>query len=235
MRALWRARVGNSAVSYLLIADDADTNGNVLELGPRTVQEPIRSVDCAGLAAVLEEAAPMAALDAVRHIVGEVVRLAGRGMVVHGLLTVHTLESRLHDDPGFRVFAAETLDGLRIDGDWRSVLRKVGYDIERLEPRGYLARFEGRPVVVVHPKADPRDFMRLDDAGRPAEGVLAAELPRPAGPATAFSPLAIAIACLIVMYRPRPRSGWIWTPSCWASLAAPTSPCSPPDTWREEA
>ena len=175
MRARWRARVGNSAVSYLLIADDSDTEGNVLALGPRTVQEPIRSVDCAGLAAVLEEAAPMAALDAVRHVAGEVVRLAGRGMVVHGLLTRHTLESRLHEEPGFQVFAAEALDGLRIDGDWRSVLRKIGYEIERLERRGYLARFEGRPVVVVHPKADPRDFMRLDDAGRPAEGVLAAD------------------------------------------------------------
>ena len=175
MRALWRARVGSSAVSYLLIADDADVDGNVLALGPRSVLEPARSVDCAGLAAVLEEAAPMVALEAVRHVAGEVVRLAGRGVVVHGLLTRHTLESRLHDDPGFRVFAAETLDGLRIDGDWRSVLRKVGYDIERLEPRGYLARFEGRPVVVVHPRADPRDFMRLDDAGRPAEGVLAAD------------------------------------------------------------
>ena len=175
MRALWRARVGNSAVSYLLIADDADVDGNVLALGPRSALEPVRSVDCAGLAAVLEEAAPMIALEAVRHVAGEVVRLAGRGVVVHGLLTRHTLESRLHDDPGFRVFAAETLDGLRIDGDWRSVLRKVGYDIERLEPRGYLARFEGRPVVVVHPRADPRDFMRLDDAGRPTEGVLAAD------------------------------------------------------------
>lgn len=45
----------------------------------------------------------------------------------------------------------------------------------RPEPRGYLARHGERPVAVVHPKANPRDFMRLDDAGRPAEGVLAAD------------------------------------------------------------
>lgn len=38
-----------------------------------------------------------------------------------------------------------------------------------------MARFDGRPAAVVHPKADPRDFMRLDEAGRPAEGVLAAD------------------------------------------------------------
>ena len=175
MRARWRERVGNSAVSYLLITDDSENEGSVLTLGPRGAQEPLRSVDCAGLAAVIEEAAPMTGLDAVRHVAGEVVRLAGRGMVVHGLLTRHTLESRLLGDPGYQVFAAETLEGVNVEGDWRTLLDGLGYKVERLEPRGYLARFEGRPVAVVHPKADQRDFMRLDAAGRPAEGVLAAD------------------------------------------------------------
>ena len=96
-------------------------------------------------------------------------------MVVHGLLTRHTLESRLLGDPGYQIFAAATLEDLRIESDWRTLLDGLGYQIVRLEPRGYLARFEGRPVAVVHPKADPRDFMRLDDAGRPAEGVLATD------------------------------------------------------------
>ena len=175
LRARWRERVGNSAVSYLLITDDTENEGSVLALGPRAAQEPIRSVDCAGLATAIEEAAPMTGLDAVRHVSGEVVRLAGRGMVVHGLLTRHTLESRLLGDPGYQLFAAETLDGVRVQSDWRTLLDGLGYQVERLEPRGYLARFEGRPVAIVHPKADPRDFMRLDGAGRPAEGVLAAD------------------------------------------------------------
>ena len=175
MRARWRERVGNSEISHLLIADDVGSPGRVLTLGPRTAQEPIRSVDCARLAAVVEEAARLSDLDAVRHIGAGLARLAGRGIVVHGLLTRHTLESRLLEEPGFQAFALRALEGVRIDGDWRSVLVGVGYDIERLEPRGYLARFEGRPAAVVHPKADPRDFMRLDEAGRPAEGVLAAD------------------------------------------------------------
>ncbi|MYJ82237.1 MAG: hypothetical protein F4046_10590, partial [Acidimicrobiaceae bacterium] len=175
MRARWRARVRNSDISYLLIADDSENSGSVLALGPSTADEPIRSVDCTGLAAVIEEAAAFDGLYAVRHIGGEVVRLADGGMVVHGLLTRHTLESRLLGEPGFQVFAAQTLEGLRVDGDWRTVLNGLGYQIERLEPRGYLARFDGRPAAVVHPKADPRDFMRLDEAGRPAEGVLAAD------------------------------------------------------------
>ena len=175
MRARWRARVRNSEISYLLIADDSENSGSVLALGPSTANEPIRSVDCTSLAAVIEEAAGFDGLGAVRHIGGEVVRLADGGMVVHGLLTRHTLESRLLGEPGFQVFAAQTLEGMRVDGDWRTVLDGLGYQIERLEPRGYLARFDGRPAAVVHPKADPRDFMRLDEAGRPAEGVLAAD------------------------------------------------------------
>ena len=175
MRARWRARVGNSDISYLLIADDSDEDGSVLALGPSRATEPIRSLDCSGLAAVIEEAAPMDGLHAVRHVAGEIVRLAGRGMVVHGLLTRHTLESRLLGDPGYQVFAGETLNGLLVESDWRTVLDGLGYEIARLEPRGYLARYEGRPVAVVHPKADARDFVRLDEAGRPAEGVLAAD------------------------------------------------------------
>lgn len=175
MRARWRERVGNSDISYLLIADDSDEDGSVLALGPSRATEPIRSLDCSGLAAVIEEAAPMDGLHAVRHVAGEIVRLAGRGMVVHGLLTRHTLESRLLDDPGYQVFAGDTLKGLLVEGDWRTVLDGLGYEIARLEPRGYLARYEGRPVAVVHPKADARDFVRLDEAGRPAEGVLAAD------------------------------------------------------------
>lgn len=175
MRARWKERVGNSAISYLLIAADSDEDGSVLALGPSRATEPIRSLDCMGLAAVIEEAAAMGGLQAVRHIAGEIPRLTGRGMVVHGLLTRHTLESRLLGDPSYRAFAEETLEGLRVDGDWRTVLAGLGYEIGRLEPRGYLARYEGRPVAVVHPKADPDDFVRLDDAGRPAEGVLAAD------------------------------------------------------------
>ena len=175
MRARWRERVRNSNISYLLIADDSESDGSVLALGPIRATEPIRSLDCAGLAAAIDEAASMDGLHAVRHIAGEVVRVAGRGMAVHGLLTRHTLEHRLLDDRGYLAFAARTLEGLRADRDWRTVLDGLGYEIERLEPRGYLARYEGRPVVVVHPKADPRDFMRLDEAGRPAEGVLAAD------------------------------------------------------------
>ena len=175
MRARWRERVGNSALGYLLVTDDSKNDGSVLVLGPRAATEPLRSMDCEGLASAIERAAAMPSLDASRHIATEVVRLAGRGLLVSGLLTRHMLEHRILDDPTFGLFAAEALQHVHWDGDWRSLPAGLGYDIETLEPRGYLLRFGGSPVAVVHPKADPSDFMRLDDAGRPPEGVLAAD------------------------------------------------------------
>lgn len=175
MRARWRERVANSELGYLLVTDDSKNDGSVLVLGPRAPTEPLRSMDCEGLAFAIERAAAMPSLDASRHIATEVVRLAGRGLLVSGLLTRHMLEHRILDDPTFGLFAAEALQHVHWDGDWRSLPTGLGYDIETLEPRGYLLRFDGSPVAVVHPKADPSNFMRLDDAGRPPEGVLAAD------------------------------------------------------------
>ena len=84
LRARWRERAENRGLAYLLVTDDAEQPGSVRTLGPRTFNEPVRSVDCAGLAAVIEATASMTALGAVRHLAGEVVRLAGRGMVTAG-------------------------------------------------------------------------------------------------------------------------------------------------------
>lgn len=176
MRARWRERVGTTPICYLLVVDDAERSGNVVVLGPSSHQEPLRSLDCAALAAAIEEAAALDGLDAVRHLAGEAVRLAEGGLMVNGMLTRHILESRLVSDPGFQSRAVETLQGARLEGHWRDLLEVVfGYRLERLEPRGYLAHSERRRVMVVHPRRDPRDFTRLDQAGRPPEGVLAAD------------------------------------------------------------
>ena len=178
LRARWRERVGTSGLAYLLVTDDADRRGSVQVLGPSTVDVPVRSVECARLADVLEEVPSMTSLDAVRHVAGEVDRLAGRGMVVEGLLSRHTLEDRFGNDAERWRAAAAAVEPLRISDDWRSVLVGVGYEVERLPQRGWLARHDGRPVAVVHPRAKPQDFVRLDEAGRPAEGVLAADCHR---------------------------------------------------------
>ena len=178
LRARWRERVESSGLAYLLVTDDADRPGSVEVLGPSTVDVPVRSVDCTRLADVLEAVPNMTSLDAVRHVAGEIDRLAGRGMVVEGLLSRHTLEDRFRNDAERWQTAATTIEQLRVSDDWRSVLVEVGYEVERLPQRGWLARHDGRPVAVVHPRAKPQDFVRLDEAGRPAEGVLAADCHR---------------------------------------------------------
>lgn len=175
LRARWREHAENKAVRYLLLVDDDDRPGSVRTLGPRTYNEPVRSVDCDRLADVIKETASMTAVDAIRHVAGEIVRLAGRGMVPRGLLTPHSLEDRFRNDPDRWRAAQEAVASLRIRGDWWSVLEGLGYDIERLPQRGYLARHDGRPVALVHPWANPQDFVRLDEIGRPAEGVLAGD------------------------------------------------------------
>jgi len=175
LRARWRERVGTSALAYLLVTDDAERPGSVHVLGPSTVDVPVRSVDCTRLAEVLEAVPHKTSLDAVRHVAGEVDRLAGRGMIVEGLLSRHTLEDRFRNDSERWRVATATVDPLRITDDWRSVLVAVGYGLECLPQRGWLARHDGRPVAIVHPRATPQDFVRLDEAGRPAEGVLASD------------------------------------------------------------
>ena len=178
LRARWRERAENRAISYLLVVDDPESPGSVRTLGPRTHNEPVRSVDCAGLATVIEATAEMTSLGAVRHLAGEVVRLAGRGLVTAGLLTRHSLEDRFRNDAHRWQAAQEAVAPLRISGNWRDVIGGLGYEIERLPHRGYLARHDDRPVAVVHPWAKPEDFVRLDEIGRPAEGVLAGDCHR---------------------------------------------------------
>ncbi len=174
--ARWRERVGTTGLAYLLVVDDAGDPGSVHVLGPSTVDVPIRSVECSRLADVFEAIPTMSSLEAARHVAGEVVRLAGRGMVVEGLLTRHALEDRFRNDPKRWQAAVQAVAPLRITNDWRSVLDGLGYEIERLPQRGYLARYEGRPVAMVHPRAKPQDFVRLDYyTGRPTAEVLAGD------------------------------------------------------------
>ncbi|MYL11513.1 MAG: hypothetical protein F4010_05105, partial [Cenarchaeum sp. SB0669_bin_11] len=175
LRARWREHADKMDFRYLLVIDDPEHSDSVRTLGPRTYNEPIRSVDCAKLSTAIENTASMPNLDAVRHLAGEVRRLAGRGKVVHGLLTHHTLEARFRDHPDRWAAAAEITDGLLINGHWKTLLDGMGYQIEMLPKRGYLARFDGRPVAMVHPWAEPEYFVRVDDMGRPSEGLLASD------------------------------------------------------------
>ena len=151
LRARWREHADRMDFRYLLVIDDPANPDSVRALGPRTFNEPIRSVDCAKLSTAIEETAEMHSLDAVKHLAREVVRLAGRGKVVHGLLTHHTLEARFRNNPERWRVAQETTRDLAIIGHWQTLLDGMGYRIDRLPQRGYLLRFNDQPVAMVHP------------------------------------------------------------------------------------
>ena len=178
LRARWREHADGMDFRYLLVIDDPDYPDSVRTLGPRTFNEPVRSVDCAKLSTAIEDTAEMHSLDAVKHLAREVVRLAGRGKVVHGLLTHHTLEARFRNNPERWQVAHETTRDLAIIGHWQTLLDGMGYRIDRLPHRGHLLRFNDQPVAMVHPWATPEYFVRVDDMGRPAEGLLALDCRR---------------------------------------------------------
>jgi Eco57I restriction-modification methylase len=175
LRRLWRGRHGGGATPLILVADDASREGSVLTLGAVDAGAPLRAVSADALLRVLERVAPLPRLEAVREIAAELERLdqAGiPGLKVRELLTVHTLDTRLRRDPVRWPRLAELAKAAPAAGDWRATVSALGYDLERRRHRGWLARYEGRPIAVIHPKADPVEFARLDEDGRPPEGVL---------------------------------------------------------------
>ena len=172
IRARWKERVGGTAIPYLVIADDPQSADRVRVLGPTLGNRAIASVGSELLADSLQQVAKLPAFDAVRRLGDELTRIAGDGLTVHGLLTRHTLEHRFRGDASRWSAAIELIEGIKPTDSWRQVLPKLGYTLQQLPNRGYLARYKGRPLAVIHPKARARDLSRVDSQGRPPEGLL---------------------------------------------------------------
>ena len=172
MRARWRDRVRGFATPYLLIADDPAHPGRVRVLGPSHGKRPIQSVSAELLLDALQEVAKLPTFDAVRRIADDLTRIGGDGLTVNGLLTRHTLEYRFKSDPVRWAEAGQEVEAVKPTDSWQHVVRKLGYALQQLPQRGYLARYEGKPVALIHPKKKARDFARVDSRGRPPEGLL---------------------------------------------------------------
>jgi hypothetical protein len=86
--------------------------------------------------------------------------------------TEYLLTQRLPASPRWNRLA-QLSEGVR--GEWREILTRLGYDLEALPIRGYVARADGKPVAVVWPVADPSAFAKLDAEGRPPEGLVVNE------------------------------------------------------------
>ncbi len=175
LRRLWRERHGSGALPLLLVTENRGDGESILTLGPLDSTSPVRAVNLQALSEVLARISPKPRLEAVRELTAELERLDESGipgLKAQGLLSQHTLQVRLRRDHARWSQAASAISGVPASADWRGTLNALGYELERRQHRGYLARFEGRPVAVVHPKSDPADFSRLDSEGRPPEGVL---------------------------------------------------------------
>ena len=172
MRARWNERVRGTSTAYLVIADDPQSPGRVRVLGPSRGDRPIQSVDPQLLADSLSQVAATDELTAVRRVADDLMRIGGDGLAFHGLLTPHTLEYRFKGDASRWAAANERVRGVKTADTWRRVLTKLGYSLQQLPKRGHLARHNGRPVAVIHPKAAARDLARVDKQGRPPEGLL---------------------------------------------------------------
>ena len=175
LRRVWQQRHGGGATPLLLVDDDPKRSGCLSVLGPVDPSGPLRSMEAGALRDLLTRVSTMQRLAAVREVAAELDRLdqsAIPGLKLHGLLTIHTLDFRLRQDqarwPGLKAAAAS----VPATADWQRTLIALGYDLQRRPGRGFLIRHGGTPVAVVHPKADPVEFARLDPDGRPPEGLL---------------------------------------------------------------
>lgn len=175
LRAAFKRRQGGGATPLVLVGDDPEQPGYVRVLGPQR-DGPLRRVRADSFLGVVGRTISVKRLQAVRLLAEELDRLDTEriaGLKVVGLGTEHLYGKRL---PGSQRWAE--LEGLVVGASrqgWRELLTSFGYTMEPLKPEGYLARYEGEPVLVVFPRATAWLFARLDEHGRLPEGALVAE------------------------------------------------------------
>jgi hypothetical protein len=182
LRRAWRDRSRGGPDPLLLVADDPDREGTFRALGPLGAGGPVRVVAADDLLRLVERLPALPRLQAVRTLAEELDQLdrtGVAGLVVRGLGTEYLLTQRLPTGPRWPRLS-ELAEG--VAGEWREILTGLGYELEALPSRGYLARAAGKPVAVVWPVADPSAFAKLDAEGRPPEGLVINECLRAGAP-----------------------------------------------------
>jgi hypothetical protein len=170
LRKLWRTRYAGGPTPLLLVADAEEPV--VRALGPVDADGPIRLVASDDLLRVLERLPSAGKLGAVRALAEELERLdrtGVSGLQVKGLGTQHLFSERLRAQAEWSRLEELTTD---LPTEWRPLFERLGYEVEQLQTRNYLLRSDGKVAVLVRPLADAAAFSKLDNEGRPPEGVL---------------------------------------------------------------
>ncbi len=183
LRRAWKRRVGTTNLRLLVIGDGseakglASAKGAILVFGPGG-KGPIRALPGRAVLRLLDEAKEKRGIAAARHLADGFARYDRAetpGLAVRGLLTSHALTERFLKSRGkarSREKAASLAARVPRGADWERTLRSLGYGLERLPDRGWVAKAGRKRVAVVLPSAPGTDLAKLDDQGRPREGRL---------------------------------------------------------------
>ena len=177
LRRLWEARKGRQPYAVVALAPSGDQD-KVLVAGPQFAR-PIRQLLAHRVFDLLEQSRARAPREAAAFLTGEFSRLEEAvvpGLRVKDLLTPHFLRERLPQAPNARHLPDVVKSVARPQSlSWRSVFQALGYQVQPLQPRGYLLRADSAPVAVVHALGDPSLFSRLTDNGELPEGMVLAD------------------------------------------------------------
>ena len=177
LRRLWEARKGRQAYAVVALAPSDDRH-KVLVAGPQGAR-PIRQLLQDRVFDLLAKCRDLVPREAAATLTREFSRLEESvipGLRVKDLLTPHFLRERLPQASNARHLPDVVKSVSRPQNlSWRSVFQALGYQVQPLQPRGYLLRADNAPVAVVHALNDPSLFSRLTKNGELPEGMVLAD------------------------------------------------------------
>ena len=176
MRRLWEAQKANGPRPVVSLARSEDRPGAVRVIGPERPQ-PLRELPVDRVLDLLRSAHDETPFRASSFLAREFERLdnsAVPGLRVKDLLTTHFARERLRT-PTNESLLRDAIAGIsfRRDMYWRDMFSKLGYQVDSLTERGYLLRYDGAPVAVIHLYSSAEHFGNLTDGVFPEGRALA--------------------------------------------------------------
>ncbi len=163
-------------VPVVLLADSDDPT-KMRVVGPH---EPyvVRQLNSTSVLNLIERARQLSTRPAVAFLEREFRRLDESvlpGIRVKELLTPHYIRTRLRQyssNKDYLEAATQNIKRITQTASWRTLFSQLGYQIDRLEPRGHLLRYQNSPVAVVHPMSSADEFNHMNQNGELPDGLV---------------------------------------------------------------